>query len=148
MTEWTENNLVINNELTIPMAELGFRFAASSGPGGQHVNKAETKVVVLFDVAHSPSLSEWQRGRILTQLASRLDKEGVLSVTAQVHRSQHQNRAEALHRLQTLLAEALKVQKKRRPTKPSQASQERRHVAKKRRGEIKRGRGRDWLRDE
>ncbi|MBP8000745.1 MAG: aminoacyl-tRNA hydrolase [Chloroflexi bacterium] len=143
-----DNRLAINNELTIPLAELNFRFAASSGPGGQHVNKAETKVVVLFDVAHSPSLSEWQRGRILTQLASRLDKDGILAVTSQIHRSQHQNRAEALQRLQTLLAEALKVQKKRHPTKPSLASQERRHVAKKKRGEIKRGRGRNWLREE
>ena len=143
-----DNNLVVNEQLAIPLAELEFRFAASSGPGGQHVNKAETKVVVLFDVAHSPSLNEWQRGRILTQLASRIDKDGVLAVMSQIHRSQHQNRAEALHRLQTLLAETLKVQKKRRPTKPSLASQERRHTAKKRRGEIKRGRGRDWLRDQ
>lgn len=149
MTDFPDSNsLVINDGLTIPLAELDFRFAASSGPGGQHVNKAETKVVVLFDVAHSPSLSEWQRGRILTQLASRIDKDGVLAVMSQIHRSQHQNRAEAIHRLQTLLAEALKVQKKRRPTKPSLASQERRHVAKKRRGEIKQGRGRDWLHDE
>jgi ribosome-associated protein len=142
-----DNRLVINDELMIPLAELAFRFAASSGPGGQHVNKAETKVVVLFDVAHSPSLSEEQRGRILSQLATRIDKDGVLAVTSQIHRSQHQNRAEALLRLQKLLAGALKVQKRRRPTKPSLASQERRQAAKKRRGQEKKDRGRDWLRD-
>lgn len=148
MTDFADDNsLRINDELTIPLAELDFRFAASSGPGGQHVNKTETKVVVLFDVAHSPRLSEWQRGRILTQLASRIDKDGVLAVTSQVHRSQHQNRAEALLRLQKLLAGALTVQKRRRPTKPSLASQERRQAAKKRRGQEKKDRGRDWLRD-
>jgi len=148
MTDFAEgNSLTINEQLTIPLAELAFRFAASSGPGGQHVNKAETKVVVLFDVAHSPSLSEEQRGRILIQLATRIDKDGVLAVTSQVHRSQHQNRAETLLRLQKLLAGALQVQKRRRPTKPSLASQERRQAAKKRRGAEKKNRGRDWLRD-
>ncbi len=148
MTDFADDNsLRINEELTIPLAELSFRFAASSGPGGQHVNKTETKVIVLFDVAHSPNLSEEQRGRIQTNLASRLDNEGVLQVTAQTHRSQHQNREEVLVRLQKLLADALKVQKKRRPTKPSLASQERRHAAKKRRGQAKKDRGRDWLRD-
>jgi ribosome-associated protein len=139
--------LIINANLTIPLAELQVRFSASRGPGGQHVNKTETKVTLLFDVRQSPSLSDGQRLRLLEKLAPRLDNNGVLQVTAQTHRSQYQNRAEALVRLQKLLAAALTRPKKRRPTKPSQAARERRLQAKQKRGDRKKGRGRDWFQD-
>lgn len=148
MSDFPESNtLIVNDSLAIPLAEVEFRFSASSGPGGQHVNKAETRVTLLFDVAHSPSLSENQRGRLLEKLASRLDNNGVLQVSAQTQRSQYQNREEALARLQKLLADALVIPKKRRPTKPSQAAQERRLQAKQQRGKRKQDRGRDWLKD-
>lgn len=148
MSDFSDSNtLIINDDLAVPLAELEFRFSASSGPGGQHVNKAETKVTLFFDVAHSPSLSESQRARLLEKLASRLDNNGVLQVSAQTQRSQHQNRAEALARLQKLLADALVIPRKRRPTKPSQAAQERRIQAKQQRGKRKQDRGRDWFKD-
>lgn len=148
MSDFSESNtLIINDCLAVPLAELEFRFSASSGPGGQHVNKAETKITLFFDVAHSPSLSESQRARLLEKLASRLDNNGVLQVSAQTQRSQHQNRAEALARLQKLLADALVIPRKRRPTKPSQAAQERRIQAKQQRGKRKQDRGRDWFKD-
>lgn len=148
MSDFPDSNaLIINDHLAVPLAELEFRFSASSGPGGQHVNKAETKVTLFFDVAHSPSLSESQRARLLEKLASRLDNNGVLQVSAQTQRSQHQNRAEALARLQKLLADALVIPRKRRPTKPSQAAQERRIQAKQQRGKRKQDRGRDWFKD-
>ncbi len=143
-----DNKLVINDELVIPLGELRFRFAASGGPGGQHVNKTETKVMLSFSITQSPSLNEAQRARLLAKLASRLDGEGVLTVTAQIERSQQQNREAAMTRLQQLLAEALKIPKRRRPTKPSLAAQERRQEAKRRRGERKKERGRDWRRDD
>ena len=130
-------DLAINSQLRLPLAELRYRFARSSGPGGQHVNKAETQVELTFDVAHSPSLSDAQRQRILSKLKNLIDGEGVLHLTAQSERSQLRNREAVTERFQQLLAQALHVPKKRRPTKPSAASHERRIEGKKQRGQIK-----------
>ena len=130
-------DLTINSQLRLPLAELRYRFARSSGPGGQHVNKAETQVELTFDVAHSPSLSDVQRQRILSKLKNLIDGEGVLHLTAQSERSQLRNREAVTERFQQLLAQALHVPKKRRPTKPSAASHERRIEGKKQRGQIK-----------
>jgi ribosome-associated protein len=130
-------DLAINSQLRLPLVELRYRFARSSGPGGQHVNKAETQVELTFDVAHSPSLSDAQRQRILSKLKNLIDGEGVLHLTAQSERSQLRNREAVTERFQQLLAQALHVPKKRRPTKPSAASHERRIASKKRRGQIK-----------
>ncbi len=138
-------DIVINRGLTIPAAEITFRFSTSSGPGGQHANKSETRVTLLFDVAGSPSLTEAQRTRIQQRLESRLDSAGVLQISAQESRSQHKNRETAVARFQSLLAAALVPRKTRRKTHPSRAAQEKRIKAKKRRGQIKRDRGRDWL---
>ncbi len=141
----TNEVLVINGALTIPLSELSFRFSTSSGPGGQHANRAETRVTVLFDIAQSPSLTETQRQRLLQRLASRLDSGGNLAVTVQESRSQHQNRELALARLQQLLAEALRPGKKpRRKTRPTLASRERRLQAKRQRSEIKQARRWRW----
>ena len=140
----TDRLIPINAEVQIPLAELSFRFSTSSGPGGQHVNKNATKATLLFDVAHSPSLSEPVRERLLKMLANRIDKEGVLQLQVQSSRSQHRNRDTAVSLFQQLLAEALKKQKKRRHTKPSAAAKEKRLSEKKLRSERKRERGQQW----
>ncbi len=127
----------INSELRLPLSEVQYRTTRSSGPGGQHVNKAETQVELLFDVAHSPSLTSVQRQRILSKLKNLIDHEGVLHLTAQSERSQVRNRAIVTAHFQEVLAAALRVPKKRHPTKPTAASQAKRVESKKRRGQIK-----------
>ncbi len=139
-----EQLIPINEALSIPLAELSFRFSTSSGPGGQHVNKSATKVTLLFDVANSPSLPEEARARLLKKLENRLDKEGVFQLQVQSSRSQHRNRETAVSLFRKLLAEALKKKKKRRRTKPSAAAQEKRLAEKKKRGERKRNRSQKW----
>lgn len=139
-----ERLIPINTEVQIPLAELSFRFSTSSGPGGQHVNKSATKVTLLFDVAHSPSLPDEVRQRLLKKLDNRIDKDGVLQLHVQSSRSQHRNRDTAVSLFQQLLADALKKQKKRRRTKPSAAATEKRLTEKKMRSERKRERGQKW----
>jgi ribosome-associated protein len=136
-----EKVLRITNTLTIPLSELRFRFARSSGPGGQHVNRSATRVELLFDVAGSPSLTEAQRERALKALASYIDSDGVLHLVSQTFRSQLRNREEVVERFRTLMHKAMRVPKRRRPTRPSRAAQERRLANKRRRSEVKRQRG-------
>ena len=138
------NGLYINEKLTIPEWELTFSFSASGGPGGQHANRSATRATLFFDVANSPSLSDSQRRRLMRRLSSRIDQDGILQVSAQDTRSQHQNRELATERFQELLAGALKRRKRRRPTRPPGWANERRLREKKRRGRLKRDRGRDW----
>jgi ribosome-associated protein len=138
--------LIIDSELRLPRSEVQYRFARSGGPGGQHVNKTETQVELLFDVAHSPSLTETQRQRLLTQLKNLIDQEGVLHLTAQSERSQLRNREAVTERFQSVVAAALHEPKKRRPTRPTAASKTRRIESKKRRGRIKQLR-RDYPRE-
>jgi ribosome-associated protein len=130
-------DLAINSQVSVPLAELRYRFVRSSGPGGQHVNKAETQVELTFDVAHSSALGEAQRQRILSKLKNLIDAEGVLHLSAQSERSQLRNREAVTERFRAVLAAALHVPKSRRPTRPSAASQERRIASKKRRGQAK-----------
>lgn len=136
-----EKVLRITNTLTIPLSELRFRFARSSGPGGQHVNRSATRVELFFDVASSPSLTEAQRERALKALAPYTNSEGVLHLASQTFRSQLRNREEVVERFRTLMHKAMRVPKRRRPTRPSRATQERRLASKRRRSEIKRQRG-------
>jgi len=136
-----EDLLIINDQVSIPPAELSFRFSRSSGPGGQHVQKSSTRVELLFDVANSPSLSEPQRARVLKRLAGYIDSAGVFRLVAQSERSQLRNRQEAVARFQALMRRALKRRKRRKPTRPTAASKERRLREKRRRSEIKRRRG-------
>lgn len=124
----------------IPLSELHYRFCRSSGPGGQHVNRTATRVELLFDVRNSPSLNEQQRERILTTLASYIDKDGVLHITSSASRSQFRNREEATVRFEMLIRRALRLPKRRRPTRPTRESRERRLAAKRRRSQIKRER--------
>jgi ribosome-associated protein len=135
-----EGLLQINDEVSIPEAELSFRFSRSSGPGGQHVQKSSTRVELLFDLVNSPSLTDRQRRRALKKLAGYVDSTGVLHLTAQSERSQLRNREEVVTRFQTLLRQALKRQKHRKPTKPTAKSKERRLRKKRRQSEKKKAR--------
>ncbi len=127
----------IHNRLSIPEHELRFKFSKSSGPGGQHVNKAATKVELLFDVQNSPSLTESQRNRIAKKLEKRISAEGILRIEVQDTRSQVKNRQKAIERFQKLISEALRKPKRRIPTKPGEAAKEKRISEKKQRSEIK-----------
>src|SRR5512143_2222115 len=129
--------LTIDMTVSIPLGELRYRTTRSSGPGGQHVNKSETQVELLFDVAHSPNLTEPQRQRILIKLKNLIDQDGVLHLAAQSERSQLRNREIVTARFQEIVAAALRVPRKRRPTKPTAASKTKRIESKKRRGQIK-----------
>ena len=141
----SEEDLFINDKLTIAGWELNFSFSPSGGPGGQHANRAATRATLIFDVDNSPSLDERQRHRIQKRLRSRIDQDGLLQVSAQDTRSQHQNRELARERFQALLQKALKRRPRRRKTRPSRAANERRLEEKKRRGYRKRQRSRDWF---
>lgn len=126
------------------MSELTFRFSTSSGPGGQHANKAETRVTLLFDVAQSSALDEEMRERLLKKLENRLDREGVLQLSVQDSRSQHRNRETAVARFQQTLADALLREKKRKKSKKPRAADEKRLEEKRKQSEKKRSRNRDW----
>jgi len=129
--------LQINDDLSIPLAELRFRFTPSSGPGGQHANRSATRVELIFDVAGSPSLSEAQREQVMARLKTAIDREGVLRLVSQASRSQMRNREEVTARLQALLSQALKPRKRRRSTRVPRAERERRLVEKRRQSEKK-----------
>jgi len=129
--------LKISETLHIPLSELEFRSSRSGGPGGQNVNKLETRIELLFDVARSPSLTDEQRNVLMSNLRSKLDTDGVLRVVSQESRSQWQNKRLAVEKFVLLLRKALKPQRKRVATKPSRSAKEKRLKLKKIRGERK-----------
>lgn len=134
------DDLRLTNTVSIPGAELRERFSRSSGPGGQSVNTSDSRVELSFDLAGSPSIPGWLRARMRERLSGRL-VGGVLTIVAAEHRSQLANRAAARERLaQVLAAAAAPPPPPRRPTRPNRNARERRLAAKRRRGEIKRGR--------
>ncbi|MFH8438826.1 alternative ribosome rescue aminoacyl-tRNA hydrolase ArfB [Streptomyces sp. NPDC018007] len=136
---------VIRGAVSLPEAELMWRFSRSSGPGGQHVNTSDSQVELRFDLAATGALPEVWKARALERLAGRL-VDGVVSVRASEHRSQWRNRETAAVRLAALLAEATAPPPKPRiKRKVPRGINERRLREKKARGETKRGRsGRDW----
>ncbi|MER6101750.1 alternative ribosome rescue aminoacyl-tRNA hydrolase ArfB [Streptomyces sp. NPDC001832] len=136
---------VIRGSVSLPEAELMWRFSRSSGPGGQHVNTSDSQVELRFDLVATESLPEVWKERALQRLESRL-VGGVITVRASEHRSQWRNRETALVRLASLLAEATAPPPRpRRKTRIPRGINERRLREKKQRGETKRGRsGRDW----
>jgi len=128
----------VTASLSIPMAELQFRFSPSGGPGGQHANKVNTRVELRFDVAGSPSLGPRQRARLLERVGPEV------RVVADDERSQLRNRQLAVQRFRERLVAALHVDKTRRPTRPSRGEKERRLAAKRRLSERKRNRRPDF----
>lgn len=131
----------IRDGLTIPESELVFETSTSSGPGGQNVNKVETRVTLRFDLEASQSLTDEQRETIREELATRVTKAGVLRVVCQAHRTQAANRKEAVERFQTLLDRALTPEAERKPTRVPKAAKRRRLRNKRHRSEIKKKRG-------
>lgn len=119
------------------LKELDFSFSKSSGPGGQHVNKVNTKVSLRFDVVGSLLLTDDQKTHLLKKLSSKLTKEGVLILNSQEARSQLANKGVVLEKLDKLLEQAFKVRIKRKSTKPTRASKERRLTNKKQHSEKK-----------
>ena len=132
-----ENTVRINNKLSIPLAELSFRYSRSSGPGGQHAQKSSTRVELRFDVSKSPSLSDAQRRRVLKRLAGYVDSAGVLHLVSQSERSQRRNKEEVIARFQTLMHRALKKRKRRKASQPTAESKERRLKEKKEHSQTK-----------
>ena len=131
----------VTDLIALDDSELSESFIRSSGPGGQNVNKLATAVQLRFDVRHSPSLPGDVRTRLERLAGRRLTRDGVLVITAQSHRTQERNRADALERLVDLIRQAAVRPLPRRPTRPTKASRQRRLESKKRRGGIKAMRG-------
>jgi ribosome-associated protein len=125
----------------VPLREIRFRTSRSGGPGGQNVNKLETRVEASWDFESSATLTDEERARLRTTFHRRLTVDGAIRVVSQRYRSQRQNREAAVERLRALVAAALAPRKKRRSTRPSANAVARRLEEKKRRGSIKRERG-------
>lgn len=133
-------DLRVNDRLVLPRQELEVSFARSGGPGGQKVNKTESKVVLRFSIPRSRALGEWRKSRLFEVLGSRLTQEGDLVLHASRYRERERNLEDARERLASLLREALRPVRQRRATRPTRASKRRRLESKKRRAEIKRQR--------
>jgi ribosome-associated protein len=125
-------SIQVTRSVSIPRSEIELRFSRSSGPGGQHAQKSDTRVEASFDVEASSALSDAQKRRVVAKAGP------VLRAVAQDERSQWRNRELATERLVESLRAALKVPRRRRPTKPTKASRERRLESKRRRGDTKR----------
>jgi len=137
----------VSSHIEIPDSELTERFLRADGPGGQHVNRTESAVELRFNVAHSPSLPDDVRARVLARRDRRLTDDGVLVIQGRRFRDQARNREDVRERLVDLLRGALHAPKKRVATKPTRASKERRLVGKQKRGTVKRNRARGWSED-
>ncbi len=127
--------IILNHHYLFP--ELIFTTSRSSGPGGQNVNKVNSKVTLKWNVRQSQTITDEQREIVLSKLRTHLTKEGVLLLTAQEKRSQLQNKEEALHKLDRLLKKAFATRKARKATKPSKTATQKRIKEKKQRGEKK-----------
>lgn len=137
--------IVINSGVSLREEEVRFTFSRSGGPGGQNVNKVNSKVTLWFDVENSSSFSDYQKNLIRQRLANRISGEGVLQVVAMQHRTQLANREEALQRFAELLAAALVVKPIRKKTRIGAGVRERRLQTKKHKSLLKTARSRkDW----
>jgi ribosome-associated protein len=131
-------DILVSRHLVIPEAELVYTFTPSSGPGGQHANKASTRVVVTWNIERSAALTVRQKRRLQRVLSGRIDSSGTLRLTSDRYRSQHRNREDARGRLAKLVRSALEPRKSRVATRPTRASKQRRLDDKKKRSEVKR----------
>lgn len=135
------DDLLINSRVTIPGGELHYQASRSSGPGGQHVNTADTRIQVRWNVLESAALTPVQRQRVRSALASRLTEAGDLVLACDSHRSQRRNREEVTQRLAAMVRTALVPPKPRKQTRPTAASKKRRLEDKRRRSQLKKNRG-------
>lgn len=133
-------DLQITSRIVIPDEELAFSFARSSGPGGQNVNKVNSKATLRWNVTASAALPDDVRSRFLKLYASRLTNDGEILITSQESRDQPKNIAICLEKLRGMIQQVLVAPKKRRPTKPTKGSKQRRLNEKKQRSEVKAGR--------
>ena len=127
----------LDNGTTIPESDLTFTFSRSSGPGGQNVNKVNSRVTLVFDLQACSALTEVQKSRIRRRLSTRIDKEGRLRIVCQKHRTQLANRRTAAERLTDLLNEALQTRQPRKKTRVPRAAIENRLRTKKQRSQLK-----------
>lgn len=132
----------VTSRIRLDESEIRESFIRASGPGGQNVNKVSSAVELRFDAKHSPNLPEGVRERLMKLAGRRLTLAGEIVITAQSHRSQEMNRADALEKLLDLIRQATIVPKARRATKPTKASKIKRMEGKSKRGEVKKLRSR------
>ena len=138
--------LIITPQIQVPLREFEFTFARSSGPGGQNVNKVSSKATLRWAVVRSPSLPEPVRERLLLAVKNRLTVEGELLITSQRFRDAGRNVADCLEKLRSLVAEAAQPVRRRRPTRPTRGSVQRRLQTKRKQSESKQRRctGGSW----
>jgi ribosome-associated protein len=138
--------IIVNDRLSVPLHELNFDFARSSGPGGQNVNKVNSKVILHWDVTRSPSIPDDVRQRFLERYRQRVNKAGELVIHSQRFRDQGRNVADCIDKLRDLLLSVATVPKARKRTRPTRSAVEQRLQQKKRRSQTKqqRGGGNDW----
>jgi len=130
--------IVINQNLSIPDSEVRFSAARSGGPGGQHVNKVSSRVILEFDVMHTSALSPYQKRRITERVGNRMNQQGILRLQAQRHRTQSANRTDLLKKFIEILQDALRPVKSRIPTRVPHRVREKRLEEKKLRTQVKR----------
>ncbi len=139
--------LEVNHRISIPLKEFQFTFARSGGPGGQNVNKVNSKVTLHWDVTTSPSLPEDVRARFLAQYPRRINKDGLFVINSERFRDQGRNVTDCTNKLRDLILAVATPPKKRRPTKPTKGAKERRLAGKREKSQKKQERGKDWRRE-